>query len=84
MLRSVKTGNLEDVYRRFRELVTDFNRGNPAVHAQQLFNLKHIHMVFATLAQLCSEIGVLVEANPGHINFSQTGIGDSSQKRTWP
>ncbi len=84
MIRSVKTGNLEDVYRRFRELVTVFNRGNPAVHAQQLFNLKRVHMVFATLAQLCSEIGVLVEANPGHINYSQTGVGGSSQKRTWP
>ena len=40
--------------------------------------------MFAVLAQLCSEIGTLVDANPGHIGYNQTGIGDSGYKRTWP
>jgi hypothetical protein len=84
MLRSLKTGNLEDVYRRARELVANFNRGTPTVQAQTLVDLKRVHMVFATLGQLFSEMGTLIDTNPGHINYSQTGIGGSSLKRTWP
>jgi hypothetical protein len=84
MLRSLKTGNIEDVYRRARELIVNFNRGAPLVHSLTVFDLKRIHMVFATVAQLFAEMGSLVEANPGHLGYSQTGIGGSSQKRTWP
>jgi hypothetical protein len=84
MLRSVKNGKLQDVYGRFRQIIADFNHGTPVTLAQHLFNLKRIHLVFATLAQLSSEIGTLVDSNPGHIGYTQTGIGGSGRKRTWP
>lgn len=84
MLRSLRTGNLKEVYRRARELVDNFNRGTPSVHAQTLFDLKRVHLVFATIAQLFSEIGTLVDANPGHVGTVRTGIGNASQKHTWP
>jgi hypothetical protein len=84
LLRSLKTGNLEVVYRRVRELIDNFNRGTPSVHAQTLFDLKRVHLVFATFAQHLSEMGALVDANPGHIGYTRTGIGGAGQKRTWP
>ena len=84
MLRSAKDGNFEDVYRRLRALIYDFNHGSPVRHAAMLTNLKRVHNVFAVLAQLCTEMGTLIDANAGHINYSQTGIGCSGQKRTWP
>jgi hypothetical protein len=84
MLRSVKSGKFEDVYRRLRTLIDDFNRGSPVGHATELFNLKRVHNVVAVLAQLCSEMGTLIDANPGHVGYMQSGIGNAGQKRTWP
>jgi hypothetical protein len=84
MLRSVKDGNFIDVYRRLRALIYDFNRGSPSPHAVVLANLKRVHNVFAVLAQLCAEMGALIDANPGHLTSTQTGIGTAAQKRTWP
>ena len=68
MLRSVKDGNLEDVYRRLRQIVYEFNHGSPIATAQQIALLKRVHLVFATLAQLGAEIGALIDANPGHLS----------------
>jgi hypothetical protein len=84
LVRAAKDGNLEDVYRRLRQVVCDFNRGNPVVHASCLLNLKRVHNAFVVLAQLCSEMGTLIDANPGHIKGIQKGIGDAVYKRTWP
>ena len=84
LVRAAKEGNLEDVYRRLRQIVYDFNHGAPVGHANCLFNLKRVHNALVVLTQLCSEMGTLIEANPGHISFKATGIGDSSYRRTWP
>jgi hypothetical protein len=84
MLRSVKDGNLEDVYRRLRQVVYEFNHGSPLQHAQGVATLKRVHLVFAALAELCLETGLLVDANPGHFTASQTGIGEALLKRVWP
>jgi hypothetical protein len=84
MLRAVKDGNFDQVYRRLRAIAYDFNRGSPVPHAATVTNLKRVHNVFAVLAQLCAEIGTLIDANPGHITAVQTGIGGIAQKRTWP
>jgi hypothetical protein len=84
MLRSVKDGNFENVYRRLRQVVYEFNHGSPMVHAQEIALLKRVHLVFAMLAQLCTEIGVLVDANPGHLSSTRNGIGDAMQNRSWP
>ena len=51
----------------------------PAVHQRQ-----RVHNAIAVLAQLCSEMGTLIDANPGHINATRLGIGDANYVRTWP
>jgi hypothetical protein len=84
MIRSVKNGNLVDVYRRLRQVIYEFNRGAPVSYASCLSNLKRIHNVIAVVGQLCSEMGTLIDANPGHLTNSQTGIGGSAPRRTWP
>jgi hypothetical protein len=84
LIRSAKDGNLEDVYRRLRQVIYDWNHGSPVPPGQTLFNLKRIHNVFSTLAQLCTEMGTLIDTNPGHINPVVTGVGNAGSKRTWP
>ena len=84
LLRSVKDGSFEDVYRRLRMLVYDFNRGSPVAHPDLIARLQHITFCFAMLQQLCIEMGTLMDANPGHINPITDTIGNSGLKRTWP
>jgi hypothetical protein len=84
LIRSAKDGNLEDAYRRLRQVIYDFNHGSPTPPGTTIASLKRVHNAFATLTQLCAEMGTLIDANPGHINPSATGIGGSANKRTWP
>jgi hypothetical protein len=84
MVRSVKDGNLDSVYRHLRQTIYDYNRGTPSAQIDVLSELARTHSVFALLAQLCTEVGTLIEANPGHINSRTTGIGTSALLRSWP
>jgi hypothetical protein len=84
LIRSVKDGKFEDVYRRLRQLIYEFNHGSPVPPGQAIVNLKRVHNAIAVLAQLCSEMGTLIDANPGHINGTPLGIGDANYLRTWP
>jgi hypothetical protein len=84
LIRAAKDGNLEDVYRRLRQLIHDWNLGSPVAPGQTLSNLKRVHNVIALLNQLCLEMGTLVDANPGHIKTTPSGIGNMTSKRTWP
>jgi hypothetical protein len=84
LTRAAKDGNLEDVYRRLRQIVSEWNHGAPVPPAQTLASLKRVHNAIAVLAQLCSEIGTLIDANPGHINVVRAGIGDAVYQRSWP
>jgi hypothetical protein len=85
LIRATKDGNLEDVYRQLRQLIYQWNHGSPVAPGQTVTRLKRIHNSFALLAQLCSEMGTLIDANPGHINNAgPTGIGDAVYQRTWP
>ena len=83
LIRSAKDGKLEDVYRRLRQIIYEWNHG-PVPPGQTLANLKRVHNAVALLAQLCSEMGTLIDSNPGHINGSPVGIGDAVYVRTWP
>jgi hypothetical protein len=84
LIRAVKNGNVDNVYRRLRQIIYDWNHGSPMPPAQALANLKRVHNALAVLAQLCTEMGTIIDANPGHINVSTTGIGNAGYKRTWP
>jgi hypothetical protein len=85
LLRACKDGNFEDLYRFLRLSVHDFNHGNPMPFPAMLLRLRDAHVVFAMLAQLCSEMGTLIDANPGTLNYSMADvIGNAKVKRTWP
>jgi hypothetical protein len=83
-LRSAKDGNLEDVYRFLRQVVADFNQGEPMSFNSTVQKIRQAHTVFAMLSQLCSEIGTLVDANAGTLGITPTGIGSYKPHRTWP
>ena len=80
----MKDGNLEDVYKRLRGILYEFNRGSPTIQSATIRELKHIHNCFAVLCDLCAEAGTLIDANPGHINNVATLITGPNQARTWP
>jgi hypothetical protein len=84
LIRSVKDGKFEDVYRQLRQLVYEWNHGAPVPPGQALARFKRVHNTFAVLAQLCSEMGTLIDANPGHITVNRSGIGDAVAQRSWP
>jgi hypothetical protein len=83
-LRYAKTGQLQKVWNFFHELVSAFNRGEPASYQSLMAKLHDIHAVFAILSQVCAESGALVDANPGHLVNVTTGIGGTKAQRTWP
>jgi hypothetical protein len=84
LLRSGKDGNLEDVFRYLAQIVTNFNRGNPVTFDAAIAKLRHAHAVFAMLNTACSEIGTLIDANPGTLSTQATPIGGRRTIRTWP
>jgi hypothetical protein len=85
LLRAAKDGNLEDVYAYLRNTIADFNRGEAVTFNGEIAKLRHAHVVFAMLSTLCSEMGTLIDANAGTLNYGMTnGIGNAKVKRTWP
>jgi hypothetical protein len=83
-LRAFKDGNGEDAYRFLAKFIQDFNEGDPMSFVAALQKLRHAHAIFLTLATLCNEAGVLLDANAGTLGRSQDGIGNSKGVRTWP
>ena len=84
LLRSVKDGNLQTVFDYLQAAMRDFNRGNPVTFNAALMKLRHAHTVFAMLDTLCSEMGTLIDSNPGSLVKSTNTIGNATAKRTWP
>jgi hypothetical protein len=84
LIRSMKDGNGEDVYRFLARTISDFNQGEPLSFMGIQEKLHHAHTVFVMLATLCAEVGVLVDANPGHFTPTASPIGVTSNRRFWP
>jgi len=84
LLRSAKTGNLEVAYQWLCQVVDNFNTGQPMSFNTALMKLRHAHAVFAALSTICSEMGTLIDANPGTRGNAATGIGGRQNVRTWP
>jgi len=84
LLRGAKDGNLEVAYQYLREVIYDFNRGNPMPFSAAIQKLRHAHAVFAMLDTLCSEMGTLIDANAGTLAMTTTAIGTPKAVRTWP
>ena len=84
LLRSGETGNLQDLYQYHRTQLQDFNSGNPVKFSAAITKLRHAHVAFAAMAQVCSEAGVLMDANPGTLKSTTTTIGNPRPYRSWP
>lgn len=83
-LRAVERGNLQDVWNNMVQLTTEFNRGEPVSFTGVREKMWIAHTTFAVLAEICGEIGALIDANPGHFTTVPTGIGGRRTVRQWP
>ena len=84
LLRSCKDGNLEDAFKYLRQVIYDFNKGNAMSFGGAISRLRDAHVTFAMLATLCSEMGTLIDSNPGTLGKTTNVIGNAVGKRTWP
>jgi hypothetical protein len=84
LLRGAKNNNLNQAYLYLRQVIEEFNAGHPVLGGGSIAKLRHAHAVFAMLATLCSEMGTLIDANPGTLGTVQTPIGARQTVRTWP
>jgi len=83
-LRAVEKGRLQDVWNNLTQLIGQFNRGEPVSFSNVVTKLRDAHTVFAALAELCAEMGALIDGNPGHFTNVPTGIGGQQTVRQWP
>jgi hypothetical protein len=84
-LRSIEDGNLQTTLRVLRSLVTSFIQGDAVPFDTFNVKLRDAAITFTALAQLCNEVGVLVDANPGTIGLGPPSlITAQSTQRTWP
>ena len=83
-LRACEKGRLQGVWDNLSRLISQFNRGEPVSFGNVVTKLRDAHTVFAVLAELCAEMGVLIDANPGHFTNAPTGIGGQKTVRQWP
>jgi len=83
-LRSCENGGLQDIWDNLAWLIAQLNRGEPVSFSNLTAKLRDAHTVFATLTQLCAEMGTLIDANPGHFTNIPTGIGGQKTVRQWP
>jgi hypothetical protein len=70
-------------YQYLRQVVTDFLEGDAVTLSSAATKLRHAHTAFLMLATLCSEIGTLMDANPGTISTAAVGPNRKSV-RTFP
>ncbi len=83
IVRACKKGNLEEVYRNLRQLIDEFNRGEAIVFSHALNRLRTYQAAFSLLNTLCTEMGTLIDANPGTIGTTALPIGTRKDVRTW-
>jgi hypothetical protein len=83
-LRLFKDMRGDRVFLDVSELLRQWNRGEPIGAMAITEKLHHAHVTFAMLGQACTEIGTLIDANPGTFKIVSTGIGNSRTVRGWP
>jgi hypothetical protein len=84
LLRGAKDGNLADIYSYLRKVVEEFNSGQPDKFSGTIMKFRHAHAAIAMLNQLCTDMGTLIDTNPGTLGTAATGIGGRQAVRTWP
>lgn len=83
-LRACEKGRLQGIWNNLEQVIDQFNRSEPVAFNQLTSKLRDAHTVFAMLSQLCSEMGTLIDANPGHFTNIRSGIGNTRPVRQWP
>ncbi len=83
-LRACEKGRLQEVWDNLAALLSQFNRGQPVPFRGAVGKLRDAHTVFVFLAQVCAEVGALIDANPGRFANVSTGIGGQKTVRKWP
>jgi hypothetical protein len=76
LCRAPKSGNLQFVYNQVRTVLEEF--------IDVKANLVQLQTVMAMLNTLCTEAGVLIDANPGTLGRTVNGVGNAVARRTWP
>jgi hypothetical protein len=84
LIRYAKTNQLQKVWNYLHEVVNEFTRGEPVAFGAVMTKLRHAQTAFAMFSTLCSEVGTLIDANPGHFGTSQLPIGTIRTVRTQP
>lgn len=84
LLRGAKDGNLEDTYQYAANVVRKFLQGEPVPWNGAMMKFRHAHTVFASLAQLMSDVGTLIDANAGTLKSENVGPGLQVPYRGWP
>jgi len=72
------------VYAMLRQVIDEFNGGEPMSWSGTLHAIRDSHTALALLAAWCNEVGTIVSANPGTFNSAPTGVGGRRPVRTWP
>jgi hypothetical protein len=83
LLRACKDGNFQTVWKFLYDITTSFNQGDPSSEHDVEAKFRDVHTVFAMIAQLCSEEGPLVDANPGTLKNVATKVGGHKLQRVW-
>lgn len=83
-IRAAKVGNLQVVYNNAADLIDTWLHGDPISSSGAIAKLRHAHTAFVIIAKAFSDIGTLMDANPGSLKPTVNGVGNSSLTRTWP
>ena len=83
-IRAVENNQFDMVYRRARQLAYNFLHGDPVTQPDMMKKLTDFQMAVLMMNTVCNEMLTLIDANPGHFQTVQTGIGTPITKRTWP
>lgn len=84
LIRSCKNGNMQNLYRFHRNLISMFSSGEPIDFAGLMTKFHDVSVAYAMLATMAAEQGVLLDANAGTLGVVATGIGGIRPHRTWP
>jgi hypothetical protein len=83
-IRSFKNGNFPNTYKNASQAVDAFLRGDPITFNGEIKKLQDFHTAIKVLDQACTDIGTLIDANPGTIRPTQDGTGNGTRTRTQP
>jgi hypothetical protein len=84
LLRGAKDGNLEDTYRYASNVTRKFLQGEPSTFSGVMMKFRHAHTVIASLNQLMTDVGTLLDANAGTMHSENVGPGLQVPYRSWP